>query len=146
MRNSLIGLTVVLAVLGGSAALLLADRQQSQPGMSPARFWINNRTRDEAIPVSIANVDPKAPPIPVSLNGFATVDFTDRAVGTLNQIQGRTQSTTRSRQPWEYREVALEPNQEIGPALNSLGADGWEAVGITVNATNRKTVLLKRPR
>ena len=145
MRNQLIALCLCLGALAGSAVVLSA-RQQGQPGMSPARFWINNRTREEAIPVSIANVDPKAPPVPVSVTGFAAMDFTDRAVGTLNQIQGRTQSTTRSRQPWEYREVALEPNQEMGAALNALGADGWEAVGIMVNATNRKTVLLKRPR
>jgi len=145
MRNSFIGLVLTAAVFAGSAALLVAH-QQSQPGMSQARMWINNSKREEAIPVNLANVDPKSPPVPVNVLGVATVDFTDRAVGTLNQIQGRTLNAVNVRQPWEYREVAVEPGVEMGTALNSLGVEGWEAVGIMVNATNRKTVLLKRPR
>lgn len=145
MRNSLIGLVLCLAVVAGSVAWLSA-RQLATPGMSPARFWINNRTREEAIPVSIANVDPKAPPVPVSLNGFAFVDFTDRAVGTLNQIHGRTQSTVSVRQPWEYREVPFTPNQALSPSLNSLGSEGWEVTGITTEPNGSVTVLLKRPR
>ncbi len=145
MRSSLIGLGLSLFVISGTVALLSA-RQQATPGISPARFWINNRTREEAIPVTIANVDPKAPPVPVTVYGTAAVDFTDRAVGALNQIQGRTQPTVGVRQPWEYREVSPEPGQEIGALLNPLGNDGWEAVGIMVNSTNRKTILLKRPR
>ena len=145
MRNSLTSLVLAVAAIGGSAAVMSA-RQQAMPGMSPARMWINNHTREEAVSVSLANVDPKTPPVPVTLLGVAAVDFSDRAVGTLSQIQGRTQTTTRLRQPWEYREVTPEPGQEMGAALNALGAEGWEAVGIMVNATNRKTVLLKRPR
>lgn len=145
MRNSLISLVLSVAAIAGSAALLSA-RQQSQPGMSPARFWINNRTREEAIPVSIANVDPKAPPVPVSVNGFATVDFTDRAVGTLNQIQGRTQSVAIVRQQWEYRSVSVGADQDVAPALNGIGNDGWEAVGVTAQSGGKMTVLLKRPR
>jgi hypothetical protein len=145
MRNQLVALSLCLVALAGSAVVLSA-RQQGQPGMSPARFWINNRTREEAVAVSIANVDPKAPPVPVSVNGFAAVDFTDRAVGTLNQIQGRTQSTTRSRQPWEYRSVAIGSEQDAAAAIGGLGSDGWEAVGLTSQPGGKMTILLKRPR
>jgi hypothetical protein len=143
MRNSLVSLVVVLAVGAGSAALFA--RQQSQPGMSSARFWINNRTPNEAIPVNVIVADPKAVPLPVSVNGFVTMDFTDRAAGTLSQIQGRTQATSRTRQPWEYREVVFSPVQKMD-SLNALGAEGWEALGMTTQPNGSVTVLLKRPR
>jgi hypothetical protein len=143
MRNSLISLVVALAVVAGSAALFA--RQQSQPGMSAARFWINNRTPNEAIPINVIVSDPKAVPLPVIVNGVAAVDFSDRAVGTLSQLQGKTQSTSATRQPWEYREVVFTPNQNLG-TLNSLGADGWEAAGMTTQPNGSVTVLLKRPR
>lgn len=143
MRKSVIGLTLALAVVGGSAVLLFA--QQGQPGMSPARFWINNRTANEAIPVNVIVADPKAVPLPVSVSGITAVDFSDRAVGTLNQIQGKTQATSRTRQPWEYREVVFTPTQNMS-SLNSLGAEGWEAAGMTTQPNGSVTVLLKRPR
>jgi hypothetical protein len=147
MRNSLISLTLVFAALAGSAALLIAsEKQQGQPGLSPARFWINNRTRDEAIPVNIVTVDPKTQPLPVSVTGFAAVDFTEHAVGVLSQIQARTQTTTRSRQPWEYRELSFTPNQPMAGSLNSLGSEGWEVAGIATQSNGNSTVLLKRPR
>ena len=147
MRNSLVSLVLTLAVIVGSAALLTA-RQQGQPGMSPARFWINNKTRAESIPVNLVSVevDQKSSPLPVSVTGAAAVEFTDRAVGTLSQIQGRTQSTSQTRQPWEYRDVAFSPNQGVAAGLNALGADGWEATGMTTQPNGSVTVLLKRPR
>jgi hypothetical protein len=48
--------------------------------------------------------------------------------------------TTRTRQPWEYRE-----SPATVAALNQLGNDGWEVVGIVQPGAN-PTVLLKRPR
>lgn len=113
--------------------------------MSPARFWINNRSAAEAIPVNVIVADLKAVPLPVSVSGIAAVDFSDRAIGTLNQIHGKTQVTTRARQPWEYREVVFKPNQSMA-SLNSLGADGWEATGMITEPNGSVTVLLKRPR
>lgn len=145
MRNSFISLTVALGVLAGSAALLAA-RQQASPGMSPARFWINNRTREEAIPVSIANVDPGAPPVPVVVNGLALVDFTDRAKATLYDVHVRPQTVELAHQRWEYRELAFAPGDDRVAALNRAGTDGWEATGMTAQPDGRSTVLLKRPR
>lgn len=148
MRHSLPRLALALAVISGVAALWIVPSyasQLSQPGIAPARFWINNRTREEAVPVSIANVDPKAPPVPVAVTGFATVDFTDRAIGTLNQIQGKTQPTTSVRQAWEYRVVAAAES-DLQAALAGAGNEGWEAVGVTSQPGAKMTVLLKRPR
>lgn len=137
MRNLPVSLSLVLvlvlAAVGGSAALVSA-RQLSQPGMSPARFWINNRTRDEAIPVNIVNTDPKALPLPVTMSGVATVS-----------VSGLT-PVTASRQMWEYREASFTPNQGMAAGLNTLGNDGWEVTGITTQPNGGVTVLLKRPR
>jgi hypothetical protein len=145
MRKLLVGLTIGLGLIAGSAALLAA-RQQATPGMSPARFWINNRTREEAVAVSIANVDPKAPPVPVSVNGFAAVDFTDRAKATLYDVHARAQTVELAHQRWEYRELTFASGDDRVAALNRAGADGWEATGMTAQADGRSTVLLKRPR
>lgn len=133
MRNLLVCVVLVLAAVGGSAALISA-RQQSQPGMSPARFWINNRTREEAIPVNIVNTDPKALPLPVTVSGVTTVS-----------VSGLT-PVTASRQMWEYREASFTPNQGLAAGLNPLGNDGWEVTGITTQPNGGVTVLLKRPR
>lgn len=145
MRKLLVSLTMGLGLIAGSAALLAA-RQQASPGMSPARFWINNRTRAEAIPVNIANVDPDAPPVPVAVKGLAMVDFTDHARSTLYDVQARTQAVEMAHQQWEYRELPFAPGDDRVAALNRAGADGWEATGMTAQPDGRSTVLLKRPR
>ena len=143
-----------LVVVAGVAALWVIPSYagapqmpgtMAQPGMSPARVSVNNRTREEAVSVSIANVDPRSPAVPVAVTGFAAIDFTDRAVGTLAQIQGKTQATTSARQTWEYRVIsAADP--DIQAALAGPGNDGWEAVGVTSQPGAKVTVLLKRPR
>jgi hypothetical protein len=144
MRHSLLIVSLVLASVAGSVALVAA-RQQATPGMSPARFWINNRTRDEAIPVSIANVDPKAPNVPVQINGVAFVDFTDRARATLNELQSRTQPVVLAHQQWEYREMRFTVDDDRVTQLNQAGTQGWEVTG-TSALGDRLIVLLKRPR
>jgi hypothetical protein len=140
MRNLLPRLVAGLVVICGVAALWIipSHAQQvpgtlAQPGMTSARVSINNRTADEAIPVSI-------------VNGFAAVDFTEHAVGTLSQIQGRAQQTIAKRQSWEYHSVAAGAEQDLAAALNGLGNDGWEAVGVTSQPGGKMTILLKRPK
>jgi hypothetical protein len=56
---------------------------------------------------------------------------------------------------WEYRVISLptfeaptrEPTGSAAlQALNEVGGQGWEAVGMTVLPTGHVAVLLKRPR
>lgn len=133
MRNSLISLTLALAVVAGSVVLLRA--QLPQPGMTEARVWINNRTREEAIPVTFLGADPKAPPVPVVVTGVASV-----SVNGLVEARATT-----ARQAWEYRDATFPANQLAG-SLTPLGNEGWEATGITTLPNGNVTVLLKRPR
>lgn len=144
MRNSLAVLVLSLGAIAGAAALLSA--QQSRPGMSEARVWINNRGREEAIPVTIANVHPDAPPVPVAVNGFALVDFTDRARATLTSIKDRPQTVVVQPRQWEYRELKFDAGDDRVTPLNQSGAQGWELTGFTVEPNGRATAMLKRPR
>jgi hypothetical protein len=133
-----------LAVVGIVAALWVipsyAGAQQmpgtlAQPAMSSARVWINNKTRDEAIPVTLIAGDPKAA-MPVVVQGVTSV-----SVNGL--VEARTAAT---KQSWEYRSVSAAADQELSAVLNGLGNEGWEAVGVTSQPGAKMTVLLKRPR
>lgn len=50
---------------------------------------------------------------------------------------------------WEYRRVskalAARGTDELDHELATLGAEGWEAVGVAIANVNSITVLLKRP-
>jgi hypothetical protein len=111
----------VLAAAGGVA--FVAAQSTRTPGEpTQARVWIENRTPNEAVPVTIERFS-STPSVHVS-SVDASVVLSARAV----------------RQRWEYRVAPLDPN-----ALEAVGNDGWEAVGI-LPASGTPTVLLKRPR
>jgi hypothetical protein len=138
MRNSLTRIVTGLAVVGGLAALWIIPSHAQQvpgtldrPGMSAARVWINNRTVDEAIPVTLVAGGARAP-LAVTVQGAATVN------GKVD--------TVAARQSWEYRSVSTAIDSDVAAALNGLGNDGWEAVGLTAQPGGKVVVLLKRPR
>ena len=135
MRNSHLRLVLGLAAVCGLTAFWVIPSYGQmpgtlqRPGMTEARVWINNRTREEAIPVTWAGGDFKAP-VPVTLQGPTTVS-----------ISGIVEAkTSAARQLWEYRE-----SPSTIATLNALGNDGWEVVGVVQSGAN-PTVLLKRPR
>ncbi len=131
MRNSFPRIALGLAVVCGLAALWIIPSHAQvpgtleRPGMSEARVWVNNRTPQEAIPVTLLGGDIKAP-VPVTVLGTATVT-------------GKVEVTA-VRQAWEYRE-----SPSVIATLTALGNDGWEVVGVVQLGAN-PTVLLKRPR
>lgn len=143
MRNSLVRIVFGVVVVGGLAALWVipsyarvpqVQGTMAQPGMSPARVWINNRKADEAIPVMFLGGDPNGQPVPVTVQGVASVS-----------VNGLVEARA-TRQSWEYRDVTFSPNQAVAAGLNALGSDGWEATGMTSHPNGSVTVLLKRPR
>lgn len=131
MRNSLPRIALGLAVVCGVAALWIIPSYAQvpgtleRPGMTEARVWVNNRTAQEAIPVTLFGGDVRAP-LPVTVQGTTSVT-------------GKVEATA-VRQAWEYRE-----SPSTIAALNVLGNDGWEVVGVVQSGAN-PTVLLKRPR
>jgi hypothetical protein len=54
--------------------------------------------------------------------------------------------TRAARQLWEYATAAILPGTDIAAVLNTRGAAGWEAVGMTSVSPGGTTILLKRPR
>jgi hypothetical protein len=134
-------LAVVLATLSGIAvaaggAMLAAPGQQDRPGQIGRNgVWVENRGRNEAVPVAIQDVVTSTP-IGVQLIGTPTV-----AIAAVSVVQARL-----VRQAWEYRTINIGTGQDASAVLSTAGADGWEATGVQLTAPLGTTVVLKRPR
>jgi hypothetical protein len=127
MHGQPISVAVACAlVIVGSTMLASPGQTTQQPGqMTQGHVQIDNRGRNEAIPVEV-NLDK---PLRVQvINGETTGPLLVRPV----------------RLAWEYQTVALSSAEDLA-RLNALGQSGWEATGIVAQA-ERTTVLLKRPR
>ena len=115
--------SIVLALFVGIAfAISVIAQAQStvRPGeMTQARVWVQNRTRAEAVPVTVEDV--------VRLEPSTAVQTTVR------------------RQAWEYRIMTVPRGVNPARNLNNAGLEGWEAVGIAEAGPGEVTVLLKRP-
>ncbi len=121
----------VVVILGGTAAVYA--RQQAAGSVLPGRFIIINKTSDEAVPVSLAALDPKFPILPVEVVRAPAVDLTENTVLRLTQTMRHT---------WEYSSVVVT-DADPAPRLNTLGRDGWELVSV-VPATRGNTYVFKR--
>ncbi len=115
---------VILAA--GGIALGARAQQTARPGEpTQAHVWVENRARNEAIPVIVDSV---AAPITVHLDSMSSVQ------------------TFAGRQTWDYRSIPAGASADVARALSAAGAEGWEAVGVLQPGTQGATVLLKRPR
>ena len=133
MRPKPISVAVACAIFVVSSAMLASPQQTTQtPGqMTQARVWIENRSRDEAVPVTIqgATLDT---PLRVRVNSDADDPVNVRVV----------------RQPraWQYQTVIVKPDENLATALSAPGAAGWETTGIAFSNAAGTTILLKRLR
>jgi hypothetical protein len=128
------------ALVGGGAAMLAAPGHQTtlRPGqMTEARVWVQNRAPQEAIPMSIQDAARDLPPLRVRV-------VNAQAPGVDEPVR-----VALSRQRWTYRTLVLSPGTQVGGGggpLDALGAEGWEATGVTFGAPDGGVaVLLKRP-
>src|SRR5712692_200219 len=125
MTKTLACVLVACPLLAAGVALraTAAQDRTPQPGQpTQGRMWIQNRGDAEAVPVSIQHMASEAPPLRVQVVGTPTV-----MIGAASVVQARA-----TRQPWEYQEVTIPSGQNAAAVLNAAGADGWEAVGVTV--------------
>lgn len=74
-----IGVAAVVAVAGGSAVFA---RQQAAGSIVPGKFFIVNKGRAEAVPVSLEAVDHNTP-LPVLVMGSTDVELGQRTVQQL---------------------------------------------------------------
>jgi hypothetical protein len=128
-------LLVPVALIAGSAAL--AAPGQDRPGQpTQARVWVENRGRNEAVPVVLQEGVQLIGTPTVQIGGTPTV-----AIAPTTIVQARL-----ARQPWEYRTLPVAPGQDVAKLLLGAGQEGWEVTGLQVADQSGSALLLKRPR
>ena len=134
-----LGWALLLALVGAGSAILAAQAQPypQYPGQpTKASVWVENRSKTEAIPVTIQDAASDAS-LRVQVAGTPTVNIGSPAVLPMRA----------ARQPWDYRTVTVRDGEDpVSSELTALGADGWEATGVQVRVKDRIAILLKRPR
>ena len=117
-----------------AGAVMLAAPGQDRPGQpTQARVWVENRGRNEAVPIILQDV--ATGPLGVHVVGTPTV-----AIAPASIVQARF-----VRQLWEYRTVSVQPGQDVVKVLAGAGTEGWE-VTLQMPDQSGTVLLLKRPR
>ncbi len=140
-RTIIVWTTLAWAAWSGSGPMSAAGQQPVQVPNEPGRptqnkVYVINRDRADAMPVTIQGVAP-TDPLRVTVAGTPTVVLSDSA-----PVQARA-----ARQNWEYRQLTLSATADPTAALNTAGAEGWEAIGAATPLPNGEVrFVLKRPR
>ena len=135
MRVKPVSVAVACAIVVISSRTLASPEQTQQPGqMTQARVWIENRSRSEAVPVDLRDVNLDQPLRVQIINGEAQY-------GPSNPVQVRP-----LRSLWEYQTVTFATGEDMVQKLNPLGGNGWETTGITSVNAQGTMLLLKRQR
>lgn len=138
MRVQLFVASCTLALAAGRSAMLAAPGQTQTPGqMTQARVWIENRGRQEALPVSLQEVAPDTPPMRVRVINGVTPSGSDDPVNV---------HVVRQPAIWQYQSVTIKGGEDMAAALSASGAAGWEATGVAVTNADGTTLLMKRLR
>ena len=125
-QDRVIGFVVVLAA-GIGAAVLAAHAQRGFTG-TPADIINVKVTNNQQYPVPtvIQEINPNARPLRVTVDPSAVLKV---------EI---------TRPQWEYKQVTIRNLDEISTILNTEGAGGWEATGVTSTTPGGTIVVLKR--
>jgi len=135
MRTMVMSLLAAALVAGST---MRAAPDQSRPGeMTEAKVWIQNRSRAEAIPVDLREVNLDTP-LRVQVANGETNPHSVRVAGPI-----RVQLL---KQEWDYDTLVIAAGTSPVQALRSPGLAGWETTGIAWTAGEQTTLLLKRPR
>jgi hypothetical protein len=130
-------LAIVAAGIGGVAILAARGQATARPGeIAPARVWVENRKKEDAMPVTIFGLDQDARPLRVEVTTMPAVTVTPTTIVQTKAV----------RQQWEHRSMTVAAGQDVGVSLTPAGNDGWEAVSAQTVPSGATVVLLKRPR
>jgi hypothetical protein len=122
-------------VIAGASAMLAAGAQD-RPGIpTKARVWVENRTPEEAVPVTVVS-GAAGTPWRVDVVNVPTVALSATSVVASRSV----------RQAWEYRSLIVAAGVDPAVPLAPLGQDGWEATGIQLAAQGGALILLRRVR
>ncbi len=133
----IIVLSIAACAIGATAMFAAPGQTVARPGeMVPARMWIENRGRGEAIPVTLEGLGELPKPLRIEVAGVPTVTLTPSTVV----------DTKAAFQRWDHQAITIPAGQNVEASLRAAGNDGWEAVSAQVLPNNSMFVLLKRPR
>src|SRR5436190_17240284 len=123
-------------------AVALVAALQTYPGQpTQGHVRIDNRGPQEVIPVAVHQVATD-PPVKVNVQQAPTDPPMKVQVVGVPPVQDVRQA----RQPWEYQQVILRPDDDVAAALNRHGTAGWEAVLQYMTPSGTLVIVLKRPR
>jgi len=142
MNKTIIGALSCAVMMGAGSAMIAAP--QKYPGQpTDARVWIENRTKVEAIAVSVQDVAPDTQ-MNVRVQSMPAVQVTGAGANTPPvQVSGLVEQR---RQRWEYETLLVRPGQDIARELNRAGGDNWEVTGSQTQNDTGMLFVLKRPR
>jgi hypothetical protein len=138
MRAETIARAFAFVLIVAGTSILAAPQQTTKtPGqMTEAHVWVENRGRNEAVPVDLREVNLDAPLRVQIINGEPQ----------YAQAAGPVQ-VREMRRLWEYKTITAAPTQDVTALLNAEGATGWETTGtVFANADGTTRLLLKRAR
>ena len=139
MNNT--GAVCAAMVLAGSAMIAAPQKYPGQP--TDARVWIENRTKPDAIAVSLQDAAPDAV-LHVRVDSAPPAQIAGSVPNTPPvQVAGGFE---RRRQRWEYQTLVVRPGQDIAAELNRAGGDSWEVAGSHTQDANGMLFVMKRPR
>jgi hypothetical protein len=125
---------LAFALVVAGTSILAAPAQTAQPGqMTPAKVWVQNRGRGEAVSVDLRDVNLDSPLKVQIMNADAQYPRT----GAVNARQAQ--------QSWDYHTIVVKDGQDPVAALIGPGVAGWETTGVTFVKPDGVTLLLKRP-
>ncbi len=146
MTTRLLTVVTTLIAVAAGTAMIAAPGQFDRPGPTKARVWIENRNRNEAIPVFVLqNLQSDAGPVPVVVQNMSSAPVPVRLMKTPT-AELPILPVSVARQNWEYYTLNLEAGQNPTSPLTRLGAEGWETTGVQVPNGSATFIVLKRPR
>ena len=145
-RRFVIAASVSAAIVAGNVMLAAPGQGTRTPGqLTEARVWIENRGRNEAIPVAAPD------PLPVVVQNVTTATLAVRLAGATPGQPPPPVAVQSAQQRWEYRTVAIpldaqEQEQAVTKLLVAPGNEGFEPTGVQLSTRSATLLVLKRPR
>ena len=139
MGRALSGLLLAAVIFGTAPVLQDVSAQDGTPlpgQLTQARVRIENRGASEAVPVSVEAVTSGVSPLPVQVEGAATVVIDPSSVVEVRNTQ----------QQWEYQNIGIPAGADAVPVLNAAGVEGWETTGLAFSSNQGTVLVMKRPR
>jgi len=144
MRLKPISVGVACAIFVVGSAMLASPEQTQQPGqvtqtpgqMTQARVWIENRGKEEAVPVTLQETTLDAPLRVRVMNAQGNAGVDDPVYVRV----------VRQPRVWQYQSVLVKPGENLATALSAAGVAGWETTGIALPTAEGTTILMKRLR